>query len=101
MYALLFGALNKPFLAARTPFDWLSRDPAEVDKYVADPLCGFASQVQLYIDILQAVGDVTSHARQACIPKTLPIYIFRAAAIRWERALASYWGRIGPRAWST
>ena len=32
---------NKLFEPARTPFDWLSRDPEEVDRYVDDPFCGF------------------------------------------------------------
>ena len=37
---LAFGPYNKPFSPARTPYDWLSLDPSNVDAYLADPLCG-------------------------------------------------------------
>ena len=77
MNRLVFGAFNKPFEPSRTPFDWLSRDPDEVDRYIADPLCGgFESTAQLYIDILGALPDVAKPSRQARIPKRLPVYIF-------------------------
>ena len=75
MQALSFGAFNKQFAPARTPFDWLSRDAAEVDKYIADPLCGFPASVQLWIDLLDGLGEATSARRQARIPKRLPIYV--------------------------
>ena len=38
---LAFGSSNKAFAPSRTDYDWLSRDAAQVDKYVADPHCGF------------------------------------------------------------
>ena len=76
MHAVLFASFNRSFRPARTPFDWLSRDPVEVDKYIADPLCGFGSTAQLYIDLLAALDVIATPARQAQIPKRLPIYIF-------------------------
>ncbi|MCS6762970.1 MAG: alpha/beta hydrolase [Candidatus Protistobacter heckmanni] len=42
MASLVFGSFNLGFLPAATPVDWLLRDKAEVAKYVADLLCGFA-----------------------------------------------------------
>lgn len=36
----LLSSNNTPFEPARTPYDWLSRDPEEVDRYIGDPMCG-------------------------------------------------------------
>jgi alpha-beta hydrolase superfamily lysophospholipase len=76
LWKMLFEDFNKPFRPARTGFDWLSRDEAEVDKYVADPLCGFRYTVQLAIDLLDAVGPIASLNTIARVPKNLPLYIF-------------------------
>lgn len=73
--SLTFAAFNKRFAPARTPFDWLSRDPAEVDKYIADPLCGFSASVQLWIDLLGGWQNVSTAAHRNRIPKTLPVYL--------------------------
>jgi|SRR5579863_3464524 len=73
--SLSFGAFNAEFRPTRTAFDWLSRDPAEVDKYIADPLCGFPASIQLWIDLLDGWVAASRPAHLARMPKTLPIYI--------------------------
>jgi len=37
---LVMGTYNRQFAPNRTPSDWLSRDPAEVDRFRTDPLWG-------------------------------------------------------------
>jgi alpha-beta hydrolase superfamily lysophospholipase len=91
---LFIGALNKSFEPARTPFDWLSRDTAEVDKYLADPLCGFSPQVQAYLDVVHGLAEMSRSARQARIPRQLPIYIFYGSrdpvAVNMKQLRAAY-----------
>jgi alpha-beta hydrolase superfamily lysophospholipase len=73
--SLSIDAFNKRFEPARTQCDWLSRDPAEVDKYVNDPLCGFASRVQLWIDLLDAWVEIAKSASAALVRKDLPVHV--------------------------
>lgn len=70
-----FGNFNRDFAPARTPLDWLSRDTAEVDKYIADPLCGAVSTTQLWLDLLGGLSRIADPGLQAHIPKHLPIHI--------------------------
>ena len=73
-----FGEFNKPFLPNRTDFDWLSRDPAEVDKYIADPLCGEPSSNQLWRDLLGGMLEISTGRALSKIPD-LPILIMGGA----------------------
>lgn len=77
--SLSFGSFNKPFEPARTEFDWLSRDPAEVDRYVADPRCGFRCTNQLWIDFTGALVDLGSATRLARLGP-VPTYVISGAA---------------------
>ena len=73
--ALSFKAFNRRFRPNRTDFDWLSRDPAEVDRYVHDPHCGFRASTELWLELLAIGARLREPARLARIPKSLPILL--------------------------
>ena len=90
---------NARFEPARTPYDWLTRDEAEVDRYIADPLCGF-----------EIMGSVPATPRDGRTGPTgapappvapgLPILVFNGAddPIGGDvggRALAEHYRAIG------
>lgn len=69
---LTFRAWGGSLPAARTPFDWLSRDPTEVDRYVADPLCGWDASVGMWRDIFSLIFSGADDANLRQIPRNLP-----------------------------
>jgi alpha-beta hydrolase superfamily lysophospholipase len=68
-------ALNALFEPARTPFDWLSRDAREVDKYIADPLCGFSVDQPAMLSIFSAAAPLFEPGALQRIRGDLPIYL--------------------------
>ena len=70
-----FGNFNKPYAPARTEFDWLSRDETEVDKYVADPLCGGPYSCALWLDLIGGLFEISSDKAITQIASDLPVLI--------------------------
>ena len=71
--ALAFGGYNRAFAPNRTGFDWLSADPENLDRYIADPLCGADATVGLFRQMLHGIrfNQRMSHLRQ--MDKDMPV----------------------------
>lgn len=70
---LSMGGYQKRIKNPRTDCDWLSRDEAQVDKYVADETCGFTAKAGLYADMLKGVKYVTDMNNIRKIRKDKPV----------------------------
>jgi alpha-beta hydrolase superfamily lysophospholipase len=69
------SGFNAAFQPQRTDFDWLSRDEAEVDAYIAHEWCGFGLDVAGNRGLFAGARAVTDPERLAAMRKDLPVYI--------------------------
>lgn len=74
IFAGMFSSFNQGF-EHETGFEWLSRDAAEVRKYVDDPYCGFAFSNALVRDLFAGAGEIWAEANERRIPKELPLLV--------------------------
>ncbi len=101
MRRMSFDDFNRAFRPNRTDFDWLSRDAAAVDAYIADPLCGFDCTVQLWIDMLDALGGLSHPDRLSALADDLPVLLIAgsrdpvSAGGRGTRVLADAYRKAG------
>lgn len=96
-------AFNAPFEPARTKFDWLSRNPKEVDKYVADPWCGFSANADSMVSLFTAAAPLFAPGALNHIRTTLPLYFFSGdmdpinGRLAWLKPLVERYREAGIR----
>lgn len=71
---LAFGSYNKIYENPKTEYDWLSRDEANVQKYIDDPLCGFIPSCSLFRDMMTGVKFITNKKNLTAMNKDMPVY---------------------------
>ena len=76
---LAFGTYNNK-TEKRTTFDWLTTDNATVDKYIADPLCGYLFTTNGYRDLLTLMQVISRNDWYTSVPKELPVYLIAGDA---------------------
>lgn len=71
--AIAFGAYNKPFSPNRTEYDWLSVNTANVDAYLADPLCGGEITAGLLRDMLGGLAFIGKEENAKKMDPNVPV----------------------------
>lgn len=73
--ALTFDQFGKQVKNRRTPQDWLSRIPEEVDAYIADPDAGWRPTLSLWKDLVTGFERGEDSARIEAMDHDLPIHL--------------------------
>ena len=97
------AAFNAAFAPARTPWDWLSRDPERVDAYAADPLCGTSLSPEGLAGLRAAAERLADPAELRRIRGDLPVQLVAGDADPLNQdgrllvELAERWRQAGVR----
>ena len=79
LHAMGAGAYSKQIDHPRTEFDWLSTDPAVVDAYINDPLCGAKFTAGGYAALTDLTHEIATLACARRIPCDLPVLLIGGA----------------------
>lgn len=74
-----FGKFNDRFSPARTNADWLSRNEENVDRYLADPMCGFVFTLNGFAALFQLIHNCYDAEKIEKMPKQLPVLLLSGA----------------------
>ncbi len=72
--ALSIGAYNRKFAPNRTNVDWISRDTAVQDAYLADPFCSFLPTVGMFRDMMEGLTVIGDPANLTKMDKDTPVF---------------------------
>lgn len=71
--SMAFGTYNNHFKPTRTNSDWITRDEKEVDKYIADPLCGFIPTTGMFKDLMYGLKLIGNSENLNSMKKEMPM----------------------------
>lgn len=77
---LSLGAYNRKFAPNRTTADWVSRDEALVDKYLADPLCNFRTTAGMNHAMMVGLQYIADKKNLAKMNPDTPVALFSGDA---------------------
>ena len=76
---VMFSGYDKRINPVRTTCDWLTRDEAVVDAYMADPLCGFAPTPALANAMMNGLIYIQNRNHLNQMQKELPVHFIAGA----------------------
>lgn len=76
---LAFGTYNKIFAPNRTGFDWLSVSTENVDRYIADPLCGGNPSIGLFQEMLSGISFIRQKKNLRQMDPATPVLFLSGA----------------------